>query len=152
MDGTGIIFEDNSDEVLRRLSEVGGDVLDAIGQKAVKYAKKLCPVGNVDSVGGWAKKNAKGKRVYRGSTLRNSINYRVDGDVLSVGSDVGYAPYVELGTGPHFKPPPEWEDFEVPPSKGTGRAYVKPRPFIRPAIEDHADEYSRIAERLLRGG
>lgn len=147
----GIIFEDNSDEILRRLAEKGEKILDLIGQKAVRNAKKLCPVGTADSVGGRAKKNARGKRVYRGGTLRKSITHRVDGDVLSVGSTVEYAPYVELGTGPHFKPPPEWEEFEVPKSKGVGHSYVKPRPFIRPAIEDHASEYERIAERELKG-
>ena len=143
-------FEDNSGDVLRRLAEAVEAALTKIGGKAEDYAKEECPVGTVESVGGWAKKNGKGNPTYRGGTLRNSITHRVDGDVLSLGSNVEYAPYVELGTGPHFKPPPEWEDFEVPPSKGTGRAYVKPRPFIRPAIEDHAEEYKEIAEEVLK--
>lgn len=146
----GVDFEDHSDEILQRLADAKEYILGKIGDKAVDYAQELCPVGTVESVGSWAKKNGKGKRTYRGGTLRNSITRRVDGDVLSVGSNVEYAPYVELGTGPHFKPPPEWEEFEVPPSKGTGRAYVKPRPFIRPAIEDHAEEYKEIAEKVLK--
>ena len=143
-------FEDHSGEILQRLAEAKEHILRKVGAKAVDYAQDLCPVGTVESVGSWAPKNGKGKRTYRGGTLRNSINYRVDGDVLSIGSDVEYAPYVELGTGPHFKPPPEWEDFDVPPSKGTGRSYVKPRPYIRPAIEDHAEEYEKIAEQELK--
>ena len=146
----GVDFEDHSDEILQRLADAKEYILGKIGDKAVDYAQELCPVGTVESVGGRAKKNGKGKPTYRGGTLRNSITRRVDGDGLSVGSNVEYAPYVELGTGPHFKPPPEWEDFEVPPSKGTGRAYVKPRPFIRPAIEDHAEEYREIAEEELK--
>ena len=141
---------DNSDEILRRFAEACTDALEVVGMKAERYAKKLCRKGTTESVGGWAPKNAKGKRVYRGGTLKNSITHRVDGDVLSVGSDVEYAPYVELGTGPHFKPPPEWEDFDVPESKGIGHAYVKPRPFIRPAIEDHREEYARDIEKVLK--
>ena len=141
---------DNSDEILRRFAEACTDALEDVGKKAERYAKKLCPVGTTESVGGWAPKNGKGKRVYRGGTLRNSITHRVDGDILTLGSNVEYAPYVELGTGPYFEPPPEWEDFDVPESKGIGHAYVKPRPFIRPAIEDHREEYARDIEKALK--
>ena len=143
-------FTDNSGSILRALDEAANRALKRIGMKAEGYAKKLAPVGTVDSVGGWAQKNSKGKRVYRGGTLRRSIAHRVDGDSVSIGSNVEYAPYVELGTGPHFKPPPEWEAFDAPKGKGVGHAYVKPRPFIRPAVEDHADEYRRIMEKVLK--
>ena len=146
----GVDFEDHSDEILRRLADAKEYILGKIGDKAVEYAQELCPVGTVESVGSWAQKNEKGEREYRGGTLRDSITRRVDGDVLSVGSDVGYAPYVELGTGPHFKPPSEWIEFEAPESEGTGHSYVKPRAFIRPAIENHAKEYEKIAEEELK--
>ena len=59
---------------------------------------------------------------------------------------------MELGTGPNFQPPPEWEQFTSERGSGVGKAYVKPRPFIRPAIEEHRDEYKKIAERELKGG
>ncbi len=111
--------------------------------KAEGYAKELCPVGTEESTG------IKG---YRGGTLRNSITHRVSDEVMELGSNVKYAPYVELGTGPHFVPPPEWERFEAEKGKGVGRAYVKPRPYIRPAIEDHTDEYRNIMEKELKGG
>lgn len=138
-------FTDNSDRALSELERAKARILSAIGMKAERYAKKLCPVGTVESTG---------KKGYRGGTLRNSITYRVDvtTDTLEVGSGVEYAPYVELGTGPHFVPPPEWERFEAERGKGVGKAYVKPRPFIRPAIEEHRDEYQSIAERELKGG
>lgn len=136
-------FTDNSSKFLSALGDAENQVLELIGQKAEGYAKKLCPVGTVESTG---------KKGYRGGTLRNSIAHKVQGDVLSVGSNVEYAPYVELGTGPHFVPPPEWERFESEKGKGVGRAYVKPRPFIRPAIENHKDEYQQIAETVLKGG
>ena len=136
-----IELEDNSEEILRRLAEAKTAILLKIGGKAVDYAQDLAPVGTSKSTG---------KKGYSGGTLKNSINRRVDGDVLSVGSDVEYAPYVELGTGPNFEPPPEWEEFEVPESKGIGHSYVTPRPFLRPAIEDHVDEYKQIAIDLLK--
>ena len=136
-------FIDNSGEFLAELERAKKKALETMGLKAEGYAKKLCPVGTEESTG------IKG---YRDGTLRNSITHRVNGDVLEVGSNVEYAPYVELGTGPHFVPPPEWERFESEKGKGVGKAYVKPRPYIRPAIEDHRDEYKQIAEREMKGG
>lgn len=142
----GAEFIDNSGRILYELARRKVTALNAIGDKAEDYAAKLCPVGTPESVGSWAH-----GETYRGGTLKGSITHAVDGDVLSVGSSVKYAPYVELGTGPHFKPPPEWEQFDSKRGKGVGKAYVKPRPFLRPAIEDHVDEYEEIIERVLRG-
>ena len=76
-------FTDNSAQALSELSRAKARALETIGDKAEEYAKKLCPVGTVESTG------IKG---YRGGTLRNSITHAVDGDVLSVGSNVEYAP------------------------------------------------------------
>lgn len=135
-------FTDNSAQFLRELETAKTKILETIGQKAEGYAKKLCPVGTSESTG---------IQGYRGGTLRNSITHRVQKDVLSVGSNVKYAPYVELGTGPHFEPPPEWEQFTSERGSGVGKAYVKPRPYIRPAIEDHRSEYESIAKRELGG-
>lgn len=136
-------FEDNSAKFLSELGLKKRKILEIIGLEAEDLAKELCPVGTVESTG---------QKGYRGGTLKNSIAHRVNGDTLEVGSNVEYAPYVELGTGPHFVPPPEWERFEAEKGKGVGKAYVKPRPFIRPAIEEHRDEYKKIAERELKGG
>lgn len=135
-------FTDNSGKFLSELESAKQKILETIGLKAEGYAKKLCPVGTPESTG---------IAGYRGGTLRNSITHRVQKDVLSLGSNVEYAPYVELGTGPHFEPPPEWEQFTTKKGSGMGNAYVKPRPYIRPAIEDHRDEYENIAKRELGG-
>lgn len=137
-------FTDNSAIFLRELEAAKQKALETIGQKAEGYAKKLCPVGTPESTG---------IAGYRGGTLRNSITHRVEnGDTMALGSNVEYAPYVELGTGPHFTPPPEWEQFTTERGSGVGRAYVKPRPYIRPAIEEHRDEYQNIVERELKRG
>ena len=76
-------FTDNSAQALSELSRAKARTLETIGLKAEGYAKRLCPVGTVESTG---------KKGYRGGTLRNSITHAVDGDVLSVGSNVEYAP------------------------------------------------------------
>ena len=145
MEGGGAVSVqviDNSAEALAELSRAKARALETIGLKAEGYAKRLCPVGTVESTG------IKG---YRGGTLRNSITHVVDGDVLNVGSNVEYAPYVELGTGPHFEPPPDWETFTSKRGSGVGRGYVKPRRYLQPAIEEHAGEYKTIWESELRG-
>lgn len=142
-DAVSVQFTDNSAEALSELSRAKARALETIGLKAEGYAKKLCPVGTVESTG------IKG---YRGGTLRNSITHTVNGDVLSVGSNIPYAAYVELGTGPHFEPPPDWETFSSKRGSGVGRGYVKPRRYLQPAIEEHAGEYKTIAENELKGG
>ena len=138
----GVIFEDNSAAFLSELEVVGNKILEEIGLKAETYAKRLCPVGTAESTG---------IEGYRGGTLRDSITHAVSGKVLSVGSNVEYAPYVELGTGPNFKPPPEWMENGAPRGKGIGGSFVKPRPYIRPAIENHKGEYEELARRELEG-
>ena len=45
-----------------------------------------------------------------------------------VGSNVEYAPYVELGT---YK--------------------MNAKPYLRPAVEDHQSEYHDIVERIMKG-
>lgn len=140
-DAVSVQVIDNSAEALAGLEHAKARALEIIGLKAEGYAKRLCPVGTVESTG------IKG---YRGGTLRNSITHAVDNDTVAIGSNVEYAPYVELGTGPHFEPPPDWETFTSERGSGVGRAYVKPRPFLQPSIEEHRDEYKTIWESELR--
>lgn len=136
------IIDNNKDKILEHLEKEKPRILEIIGLKAEKYAKALCPVGTVESTG---------KKGYRGGTLRNSITHSVSEDTVSIGSNVEYAPYVELGTGPNFTPPPEWESFNTPKGSGIGHGYVKPRPYLRPAIEEHRAEYEQIMKSELGG-
>lgn len=136
------IRNNNVDMVLKSIDGDLERALTIIGMKMEKYAKALCPVGTVESTG---------KKGYRGGTLRNSITFRVENQSVTLGSNVEYAPYVELGTGPYFVPPPEWEKFST--KKGAGirpGGYVTPRPFLRPAIIDHIDEYKNIVLNELK--
>lgn len=136
------ITENHIDEVLSAVKSAKARALEIIGLKAEKYAKALCRTGTSESTG---------KKGYRGGTLKNSITHVVSEDTVSIGSNVEYAPYVELGTGPNFTPPPEWETFDAPRGRGVGHAYVKPRPYLRPAIEEHRGEYEQVMKSELGG-
>lgn len=140
------IDENNIDKVLDILDDDTEKALTMIGIKAEKYAKARCPVGTPESTG------IKG---YRGGTLRNSITFEVTSDngdgVVVIGSNVEYAPYVELGTGPYFEAPPAWEEFDAPKGSGSGKGYVRPRPYLKPAIEDHIRLYMKIIKDVLSG-
>ena len=135
------ITQNNIPEVLEALKGATEKALTEVGIKAEKYAKALCPVGTPESTG---------KKGYRGGTLRNCITFVVEGDELTIGSNVEYAPYVELGTGPYFNTPPEWLQYVTEKGSGEGHGYVRPRPYLRPAIEDHLDEYKRIMQNELK--
>lgn len=92
--------------------------LEICGGKAESYAKQLCPVGTPESTG---------IPGYKGGTLRRSITHqRLDARTEIIGSNVKYAPYVELGT-----------------------VKMKARPFLRPAAENHAAEYTKILQAEL---
>lgn len=135
------IKDDNSDIILAALGLAKARALEIIGMKAEKYAKALCPVGTSESTG---------KKGYRGGTLRNSITHGVtDGDTVYIGTNVEYAPYVELGTGPYFNTPPEWEEFSAQQGSGVGHGYVHPRPFLKPAIAEHKSEFQNIIKQEL---
>lgn len=135
------VTENNVDIFLKELQEKRHLIHEAIGIKAEKYAKARCPVGTPESTG---------KKGYRGGTLRNSITHNADSDMVAIGSNVEYAPYVELGTGPYFEAPPEWEQFGSSQGSGGGHGYVHPRPYLEPAILDHVDEYEKIAGDILK--
>lgn len=109
--------------------------MKTVGMQAESHAKELCPV--------------------KTGLLRNSIAYAIGGEAASngegaapgdddgkitlyVGSNVEYAPYVELG---HYQQPGRY----VPAiGKRLVASYVSARPFLRPAIENYTEEYNQI--------
>lgn len=135
------VTQDNTKEVLEALDLASDRALMIIGMKAEKYAKALCPVGTPESTG---------KKGYRGGTLRNSItfNVRSEDKEVDIGSNVEYAPYVELGTGPQFEAPPEWEQFDAPQGSGHGKG-MRPRHFLRDGIQQHMSEFGQIIKNEL---
>lgn len=82
--------------------------LEIIGGKAESYAKALCPVDT--------------------GRLRNSITrVQMDEETEVIGTNVEYAPHVELGT---YK--------------------QRAQPYLRPAAENHGEEYRQVIESELR--
>lgn len=137
------IENDNTEQVLSAMEKACKAALEMIGMKCENYAKALCPVDT--------------------GNLRNSITHQADSKTVSVGSAVEYAPYVELGTGQYFTPPPSWIEHHGKKGKGIVPWYyqdkqgnwhagypMRARPFIRPAVENHINEFESILENELK--
>ena len=126
-DNSGLVKEEFQAAVLRALEKCG---LTAEG-----YAKKLCPVdmGN----------------------LRNSISHKVDTDepAAYIGTNIEYAPYVELGTGIYTSGgrPTPWVYQDDKGKWHYTRGYPA-KPFLKPAIADHKQTYRNIIEDEVKNG
>ena len=94
----------------------------SVGMLTTGYAQDLCPVDT--------------------GRLRDSIThaYNDDGEqvTLLVGTNVYYAPYVELG---HKQQPGR---FVPKIKKRLKRSWVPGKPFLRPAFENHRAEIEKI--------
>lgn len=103
-----MVREDNSEQIANAIHQAVAAALEEIGLAAERFAKRACPVDT--------------------GRLRNSITHALNMDEESVyiGTNVEYAPYVELGT--HGR-------------EGVG--------FLRHAAEDHGSYYRKIMEQHL---
>lgn len=97
------------DKTLDELKQAAARALEKAGLTAENYAKLACPVDT--------------------GRLRNSISHASDGESAYIGTNVEYAPYVELG---YINP-------------DTMR-HIPAQPYLRPAVADHADKYRRIIQ------
>ena len=100
-------YRDNSDEVLAALERAKRRGLEAIGLTAEGYAKRETPVDT--------------------GRLRNSISHATDDEAAYIGTNVEYAPYVELGA--------------------RGR---QGKHMLQRAASEHAEEYKRIMEDSMK--
>lgn len=101
--GEVMVGTDNSEEVAGAIRGAIAAAMEEIGLLAEGYAKKLCPVDT--------------------GRLRNSITHAVSSseNAVYVGTNVEYAPHVELGTRKQ-----------------------KAQPYLRPAAENHASQYRGV--------
>ena len=100
-----IIKNDNSNLIKEELTRRIPIILNALGIEAEGNAvDEITFLGAVDT-----------------GRLRGSISHAVAGDSTYIGTNVEYAPYVELGT---YK--------------------MASRPFLRNAISKHVDEYKQL--------
>ena len=102
-------MKDNTDEVLSALEKAKKRGLEAIGLTAEGHAKKITPVdtGRLQ--------------------LRNSISHATDDEASYIGTNVEYAPYVELGA--------------------QGRNGVH---MLKRAATEHTGEYKRLMEDSMK--
>lgn len=101
---------DNREAIANAIDRALVAALEEVGLVAEGYAKRACPVDT--------------------GRLRNSITHIVDEGTrhVIIGTNVEYAPYVELGT-----------------------RHQKPQPFLKPAANDHYSTYKGIFLKHLRG-
>ena len=120
-------------ETIEAKNEAVAKALEMIGLVAERYAKDLCPVDT--------------------GNLRNSISHETDDDTVYVGTNVEYAPYIEFGTGKYAEGGGRPTPWRYQDDKGDWHTTngMKPQPFLRPAIDNHLDEYQNIVNNELKG-
>ena len=104
------VLEDNTELVKSEFDSAIARALEKIGLVAERYAKMLCPVDS--------------------GNLRKRTTHVFDEEAVYIGTNVEYAPYVELGTSRY-----------AGANEGRG--------FLRPAAEEHMDEYRAILKTEL---
>jgi HK97 gp10 family phage protein len=101
------IKTDNTQQIIAEKNEAVLRALEIIGQVVENSAAGYAPVDT--------------------GNLRNSISHADDGTYAYIGTNVEYAPYVELGT-----------------------VRMPERPFLRNAVLGHQEEYRNIMEEGLK--
>lgn len=106
-----VTFTSNADEVKQELANRIPVILEAIGLQAEGNAvDEITSLGAVDT-----------------GRLRGSISHATDDSNAYIGTNVEYAPYVELGTHK-----------------------MAARPFLRNAMTNYIDEYKNLLEQGLK--
>ena len=104
-------MKNNKDEINAELASKVPKLLEALGIEAEGNAvSEITEMEAVDT-----------------GRLRASISHAVDGDDVYIGTNVEYAPYVELGT-----------------------SKMVPRPFLHDAISKYTDDYKAIIKLHLK--
>lgn len=112
--------------------------LEIIGGILEGHAKEYCPVSNGDIQQGGT---------YPGGRLRDSITHGLSTEKEHheiVGTNVEYAPFVELG---HAQRPGR---FVPAIGRRLVASHVAARPYLRPALENHREEYWGVIERVFQ--
>ena len=104
-------YKDNSQQILSALEKGKRNALTAIGSSAETHTKDNITADKLVDTG----------------RLRNSISYAVDGEAAYIGTNVEYAPYLELGT-----------------KKITAHHYLKR------AATEHKDEYKNLTAQAIQ--
>ena len=126
-------IDDHSEEFKQELSEALLRALEICGIQCQAYAVLLCPVDT--------------------GTLRNSISHKVypSEKAVHIGTASGYGAYVELGTGIYAEKGGTKKPWVYKDAKGKWHwtRGNEANPFLKPALNDHADEYREIIKNAL---
>lgn len=140
-----IKFTDNAPQLHEALDSWAERVLTIWGMKVQDYAQLLVPTGTADNTG---------IEGYVGGALKQSLTFAIDlaKKTVTIGSNLFYSVYVELGTGIFAekgngrKTPWVWKDFNGKWHFTRGmKAANDGKGFLRPAVEEHIDELREIA-------
>lgn len=126
-------FIDNSGTVLRELVAKKAKALEMVGLAAEGYAKRLCAVDTgrlrnsithtTSAYNGADEYTDNSGTPYTGGSAKSTA----EKDTVCIGTNVEYAPYVELGT-----------------------VRTPAQPFLRPAAADHTPQYKEILEKVMK--
>lgn len=123
-------FVDNSGAILEELAAKKARALEMIGLAAEGYAKRLCAVdtGRLrNSITHTTGSNIVGSPEPPAKPEDSMPKGVPEKDTVCIGTNVEYAPYVELGT-----------------------VRTPAQPFLRPAAADHAPQYKDILEKVMK--
>lgn len=129
-------FIDNSKEVIEALNNQAIKALEECGLVAEGYAKLNAPVDT--------------------GALRNSISHKVvdEGKATTcyIGTNMEYAPYIEYGTGIYYDGGGRRTSWTFQDRDGGWHMTngQRARPYLKPAITDHVNEYKKIIEQELK--
>ena len=106
-----IKFTSNVNDILRQLEKGKRNALTAIGSSAETHTKDNITADDLIDTG----------------RLRNSISHTVDGEAAYIGTNVEYAPYLELGT-----------------------QHITAHHYLKRAVTEHQDEYKKLAVEAIK--
>lgn len=137
-----VVYMSKITEALKMTEEKLRKAAEIIGLSMETHAKEYITKGvyEIEIPDSWYKRTGR---------LRNNITHDIKEDEeatqIIVGSNVEYAPYVELGTGKYVSGgrPTPWS-YTDDEGNEHWTAGMPPRPFLRPAVENHLKEYENI--------
>ena len=104
-------YKDNSQQILSAMEKGKRNALTAIGATAETHTKENITADKLVDTG----------------RLRNSISYAVDGESAYIGTNVEYAPYLELGT-----------------------KKIAAHHYLKRAATEHKDEYKNLTAQAIQ--
>lgn len=155
-DNTDEVIEATEQNILRAL-EICGLIAEGYAQVRLTEQKAVdtgllrnsvthAIAGKHPAISNYTSNDGKKKGTYSGTMG--------DKDELAVyiGTNVEYAPYIEYGTGTRTSQGGRQTPWTYQNDKGDWHrsSGMQARPYLRPAIANHVDEYKRIIENELK--